>query len=355
MRYYNLVIGPETQSPSNSSNATGTGAPSNNSGATFTNYVNGKVDLGAQAIVFDIEESSASSPSANQIIRIWGPTFTQISQAADFNGAPITLSAGMVAGLPLATVQAPNAGIIVTGTVFQAFGNYQGTIQTLDFVINASSDFTQANPGNFVVHWVKGAPMAQALKQTLEAAFSGVTVTINISPNLVLTNTEDHVCATLEQLGTYVNQVSKNIITDDTYQGVAIVFSKGSISVTDGKGAAGVAAPKVTELTVEDLIGQVTWLNSNVIQFSTVLRSDLSVKDRSQVKLPAYVAAQAVSAASSASNARVKSAFTGTWTINYARHVGNSRDPDAQAWVSIFQAYSNQASGDVTAETSSNA
>ena len=352
-RYYNLVVGPETQAPSNSANATGTGAASNNSGAVWTNFPNGKVDLGAQTIVFDIEESSASSPSANQMIRIWGPTFAQISQASDFNGATLTLSAGMVPGLPLATAQAANAGIIVTGTVFQAFGNYQGTIQTLDFVINGSSNFTQANPGNFVVHWVKGQTMAQALQQTLNAAFSGVQTTINISPNLVLTSTEDHVCDTLEQLGTYANQVSLNILGGD-YQGVSIVYSKGAITVTDGTVApTGGAAAKVTQITVEDLIGQVTWMNSNMIQFSTVLRSDLSVKDRSQVMMPPYVAAQAVTTGQSGSNARVQGAFTGTWTISYARHVGNSRDPDAQAWVSVFQAFSNKASAAAIAETAS--
>jgi len=93
-----------------------------------------------------------------------------------------------------------------------------------------------------------------------------------------------------------------------------------------------------------------------MIQFTTVLRSDLSVKDRSQVMLPPFVAAQAATPSSGAgSNARVKGAFTGTWTISYARHIGNSRDPDAQSWVSVFQAFSNKASGALTAETSSNA
>jgi hypothetical protein len=60
-----------------------------------------------------------------------------------------------------------------------------------------------------------------------------------------------------------------------------------------------------------------------------------------QVSLPKLAGLQAVTTPSSNSNVRADNAFSGTWTISNMRHVGNSRAPDAQSWITNFQAYSN--------------
>jgi hypothetical protein len=83
------------------------------------------------------------------------------------------------------------------------------------------------------------------------------------------------------------------------------------------------------------------------------MRADLTVK--STVKLPLLAGVQAITTAGSGSNARAANTFTGTWQINYVRHVGNSRAPDAQSWISTFQAITNTASPAITSVGNSSA
>ena len=330
-RFYRIVIGPETAP------AIGA-APSNNAGATFTNLVNGKADLGAQTIEFDIPVVTFDAPVGQAFVRIWGPSKAQISQASDFNGAPISVYGGMQAGLPLATAAAPQSGLLLKGQIFQAFGNWQGINQTLDFVVITDGGFTQSQPGNFSFMWKKGQKLGDVVTQVLQTAFQqqGYSVSLNISSNLVLTQDESGVYETLQQFASYVKGVSQDIM-GGIYPGVSITLSNNVLKVYDGTQA----GDPLISIAQQDLIGQVTWLDAFTIQFNTVLRSDIQVG--TIVKLPELAGAQAVTGTNSQSNARAKNTFQGTWTVSFMRHVGNSRAPDAQSWISTFQAFSNQA------------
>lgn len=292
--------------------------------------------LNAQTVELDLVVAPQHTPdsSALSFCRIWGPTRAQISQASNYNGLPISVYGGMQTGLPLATAAATQSGLLVTGVVFAAFGNWQGTNQTLDFVINANGGSTPAKPVNIVHYWLKGTPLATALKSVLGAAFPEWNINVNISPDLVLPYDDHGVYPDISRYARYIQAVTKPILGGN-YNGVFITSNTGTttIDITDNSKN----ASTVTQINGADLIGQVTWLNLTTIQFSTVMRSDLQISD--VVSFPKYVFAQAQTSSSSDSQARNSVTFTGNFVVSRVQHFGNSREPDAQSWVSSYQAF----------------
>lgn len=329
-RYYKIVVGQETAVPVGQATASG------NLGATWTNQVGGKADLGAQMVELDLWATEFDAPAALATVTIWGPSKAQISQASDFNGAPIQIYAGMQNGLPLATaaVSDGQAGLLLSGTIFQSFGNYQGLSQNLVFVIQSSGLATQSQPGNYAFLWNRGEPMGQVIERTLKIANPQFQINVNIDPNLILTQDESGVYYTLTQFATYCRGVSQDIIGGD-YSGVSMTMVDNTINVFDSN-TAYVSPPK--KIKTQDMIGAVTWLDIATISFSTIMRADLQVG--SIVTFPPLAGQQAITTPSSGSNARAQGTFTGNWQINYMRHVGNSRAPGAQGWVSTFKANS---------------
>jgi hypothetical protein len=339
------VVGAETATPA------GAAGPSNNAGASWTNLVNGRADLGAQTVEWDIHVYQFNAPISQAYVKIWGPTKQQISQASDFNGASIKVYGGMQAGLPLATAEANGqAGLLLSGQIYQAFGNWQGINQTLEFVVTSDGGATQSAPAPLSFLWLKGQQLSQVIKQTLMLAYPAMPEpSVSISPNLVLSQTEAGVYQTLQQFAAYVNGISRDILGSD-YSGIQITNVDGVITVYD-ETILTVVGPK--QILEQDLIGQPTWLDAYTISFSTVMRADL--KGNSTIKLPALSGLQAVTSANSQSNARAANTFSGTWTVQYLRHIGNSRAPDAQSWITTVQAVSNTASPAALASTGSSA
>ena len=342
-RFYNIVVSPETSAPISG------GAPSNNAGAIWTNYVNGKADLGAQTVELDIVSTTIDQPVSAGSVKIWGISKAQLSQSSNFNGAQIQVFAGMQPGLPLATADFQNGqqGLIAQGVILQAFGNWQGVNQTLDFVIIPSQGNTQTNPGNISFIWKKGTPLSDAIRSILQIAYPTFDPpVINISPNLVRSQDEPFVWNSASQFGNFIKKISQDTIGGN-YLGVSIVQDGNHFNVYDGtspsqSSSAGStsqnpsASNVVTAISIQDLIGQPTWLDINVIQFSTVLRADLVMG--SLISFPPVSQLFAITNAQSNSFARDQNTFNGNWQINFIRHVGNSRAPDAQSWITTFQA-----------------
>jgi hypothetical protein len=319
-RFYDITIG---------------ASPSGSQGAVFTNQVQGKADPGAPQVELDIPVTTFAVPLGYAYVKVWGIGLRTISQAANFNGAPITVKAGMQPGLPLASAQAPQAGIVLQGLVQQAYGNWQGVNQTLDLVVQTDGGASQGNPRNIVLVWKKGTPLADALTATLQTAYPEYKLNINVSSSLVLTQDEAGYFQTIEQLAQYVKNASTAILNasgSGTYAGVDISINNGVFNVFDGSTP---TSPR--QLAAQDFIGQITWLGANVAQFTTVMRADLSPGDF--VKFPDALSLQTQTTPQSQAFARTSTTFSGAWNIGQARHVGNSRGADANSWVSVFQAY----------------
>jgi len=307
VRYYRIEIGGSTP-------------------ITYTSHPNGTFDPNSLQVDIDIPVVPFATPMGQAMVRVHGISLQTISQARDLNGAPIKVYGGMQAGLPLAKPM--QSGLLCEGTIFQAFGNWIGTEQTLDLIIVTDGGATQGDPKNLVLNWTKGQVLSEAIQQTLQTAYPAYKTEINISPNLVLTSDASGYYQTIEQLATSIHSLSTSII-GGSYPGVNILLKQGVFVVYDGT-----SVTDPTPIDFTDLIGQPTWIDAPSIQINTVMRADLEVGD--YIKLPTTLV---TTTAASLSQARDKSAFQGVFQIDLVRHVGSSRQPDARSWISTFNAH----------------
>lgn len=304
MRYYRIVIG-------------------DNLREYTTLDAQGNVIPGALNIELDCPVVTMATPMGAAYLRIWGVSLKDIGRAADFNGQTIAIYAGMSKGLPLANPK--QNGLILQGTIQQAFGNWQDVNMTLDFVINASAG-TIEDPANLVLTWRRGQKLADAIRATLALAYPSYTADIAISDKLVLPQDEAGYYQTPVQFAQYIKQVSQMISGG---QGVDITVRDRAFTVRDGTTA---STPK--PIVFSDMIGQPTWTGLYTMQFKVVMRADISPQD--YIEMPKL---QATSTQSSYSQYRQSSAFQGVYQVRSVRHVGSFRQPDANAWVTNIEAF----------------
>lgn len=297
--------------------------------STYSSFANGQTIAGALNIELDCPTTVYANPIGAAYVRIWGISVAEISRANDLSFKNIAIYAGMSKGLPLANPA--QAGLIVQGQIFQALGNWVGTDMTLDLILQPSTGATDA-PANIVINWKAGAQLAQALGQTLATAFPSITAQINVSPNLVLPNDEVGFYQSLNQFGQWLKQKTAAIAPVAGYAGVDLYINGAVIVADDGTVA---KAPK--SILFQDLIGQPTWIDSPTIQFKCPIRADISVGD--VVTMPPSLVTTTSAVASSLIN--LKTTFQGTFTIQQIRHVGNYRQPVAEAWATTFDAFPN--------------
>jgi hypothetical protein len=342
--------------------ATRTKAPS----YTFTSHPGGTSqppDPGALQIEFDLPKVANHRPQGNTYIRVSGVGLQMISQAANLNpvdGVATTnfkLYGGMGKGLPLANPA--QAGLLVQGQVFQAYGNWTGTEQTLELICNPGIVPGSASPNNtlyaqgmgIMLDWKPGQSLAAALAISLTQAYPQYEQKINIA-NLFITNgVPQQACyGSLTSFSSWLHEFTKTLGAQVTgnpqYPGVSIWITGNTINVGDNTKP---ATPNVVnnakstqpkQLAFQDLIGQPVWIGPTTISFSTVLRADLDVND--QVKFPDGVIAPYVLTSPNAAKpnvpARSKSAFQGLFKLLEVHHYANFRQPDSAAWNTTYTA-----------------
>jgi hypothetical protein len=315
----------------------------------------------AQLVELDIPVKALHTPVSNAYFKIWGVSLGEISQASNLNFLNVKVEGGMARGLPLAN---PNqAGLLAAGQIRQAFGNWVGTDQTLEIYMAAggsspSSNQTTGNPdtdqttplpstfthpANIVFQWKAGQPLILALTTALSGAFPKYQIQGAISPNLVRTgSTATNVCGTLEQFAAYIHEVSLSVISGyapnlANYSGVFMVLLGSTIVIGDGTTQ---TTPK--KIAYNDLIGQPTWGQTNQVQVMTVLRGDIQMGD--YVTLPDGPGTITAGSNSQFANfgtttngsAKPTTIFKGTFFVAAVRHVGNSRSPAGQSWITVF-------------------
>lgn len=331
MRYYELTITPQnTDSPADEKAMLCTGVTSQKSQkkqspiAFSSLKKDGTHNPHALQIEFDLPISGFHDPVGNgnnAYIRLSGIPFDLINQARDLNNSLVELHGGMSKGLPL--VNPEQRGLIMSGQVFQCFGNWQGENTTLDIVVMPLGSTT----GNYTFQWKAGTKMVDMIGQTLKRNHPDYTIKSIISDKLVLSNDETGMYGTIAQFASYVFQKSKSIITDLGYQGVTIVVQGKTIIIQDGSST---KKPKAIKYT--DIIGQPTWLGVGIMQLKTNMRADLFVGDF--ITLPENAVKMATKATQGYK--KNKTTFDGNYQITDLRHLGNSRQPDANSWVTII-------------------
>ncbi|MFK2875042.1 hypothetical protein ISP13_15985 [Dyella lipolytica] len=250
----------------------------------------------------------------------------------------VAVLGGMKKGLPLANPY--QAGMLLQGQVFQAFGNWEGTDMRLDLIIYPPGHTTDL-PGNYVVNWAPGQSLADVLKATLSVVYPGIPISINIGSNLVFDSLECHFCASLEQLAQYIGDLTDKVFK----QRVSITMQSGKFVIYDTT-----HKPSPIQINFTDLIGQPTWIETNAMQMKTVMRADLQVgalitMPQGLQNLPGLVIASAGAALASngagiSSTGKNTSTFQGNFLVTELRHIGNFRSPSGQDWATVFNCVS---------------
>jgi hypothetical protein len=282
----------------------------------------------ALLIEMDIPVGPFHAPIGGAWVRIWGIGLQQIGRAFDLNGALIKVYGGMSKGLPLANPS--QANLLVSGRINQAFGNWAGPDQSIDLLITPAAG-TVDQPLNFVLNWRAGMPLSDALAATLKTALPNAIQKISVSPRLVANHDQPGYYQTLNQLAEVVYNLSKAVVTDTTYPGVVIGYDGVTVKATDET-----VKPAPTAIDFKDLIGQPTWIGFNTISVKTVMRGDLFLQD--VVTLPrSAVTTTAASASQFRNDPKNQSTFSGNFVIQTIHHFGNSRQPDAASWTSVYE------------------
>ena len=347
VRYYDLTLNPEGNNAQVFTVNDGGGFTLKSKGTTFTSYVNGQTVPGALNIEFDVKVTPFNTPQGGSIIRVWGVGLQMISQQYLLTGAHFKLQAGMKPGLPLAIPQGTSAraGTIAEGTVFQAFGNWQGVNQTLDLVCNPG-DLAPAQ--GIAFRWTPGQTLPEALQSSFAQAFPTYPApTISINPNLQPPKAAakfgwyENLANFSQMLSTLTQSLGSGLIDSSTgkpvknYPGVQIVLVGNQFNIYDGT-----TQPAATQLVFADLIGQPTWISGTGITFKTVLRSDVAAG--TLIKFPTGVSAPyaltSAEAAAPGGPARSKTVFQGSFVVNEVHHYANFRQSDAESWNTTFTA-----------------
>lgn len=297
--------------------------------ALYTSFnPDGSTNGAALQFEFDIPAYSYGDPAGNVYLKLSGVNYTDIRQSNNLNDADIMVYGGMAKGLPLANPA--QAGVLFRGTVFQAWGNWQGNQTSLEMICYARAGTTD-KPVNLAYHWTKGQPMQSAVAQALQIAYPGATVSGAYSSDLVYPEDQPFAYQTLAQFASYLLQTSKAIIPAASYIGAQITQNPQGFLLFDGT-----KPPGAKEISFLDLIGQPTWIDAGTMQFRTVLRADLKVGD--VVTMPK--GANVINTGASFSRFRDQTAFQGSFMIKAIRHLGNSRQNSAEAWISVIDTYS---------------
>jgi len=314
--------------------------------SSYTSFVNGQTLGGALNIELDIPISTYAVPQQGGWLSIYGVSIQEIQQSQNLVGCNVQLFAGMKKGLPLAK-PAQSVDPIMEGQIFQCFGNWVGTNMMLQMVFQPGTGRIDA-PINLVLDWKANTPLRQAiLAAFLPFVQNGYTVTIGISDDLKQASDQVGPYPTLATFASEILNLSRQQqflgikpLGGGVYGGVKITIRGKTIFVYDGTANVGLATyDNPIDIAFEDLMGQPTWVQPNVINFKTVMRSDLAVG--SYVKLPSQLSVLGITlppAAFPGAAARNQSTFKGKFEIVSLHHMGNFRQADGAAWVSIFNA-----------------
>jgi hypothetical protein len=321
--------------------------------STFTSFVNGQSLPGALLVELDFPITTYDTPWFGARLSIWGVGIEELAQSNDLAGKNIEVRAGMKPGLPLATAASENnqAGLILSGAIYQAYGAWIGNQMRLDLILQPPTGGGQAKL-NYQFKCPANQPMSQAIKTCLETALgSDYEVKMAISPQFVFSSDQTGTYTKLSSFANWLKRISKaqqfngiKTTTGISYstQGVSISVTGKTVLVFDGTsdGYSNWTSSKPREVAFQDLVGQPTFIDPVSINFKTVLRGDLSVGD--YIKLPEKLAAPYVitSPGAGVPGAPIKnqSIFQGTFWVKAVHHFGNSRQATTDAWCTSFDA-----------------
>lgn len=334
MRYYKIVITnadtgapvrPSSLSPSTftaglSSTLSGLGGGSGSPMDITSVLSDGNSNPAALNIEFDLPIYNYVTPGGNGFLRIWGLSLADIGASFNLNGCKLAFYGGMSKGLPLANPQ--QQGLLLKGKIFQAFGNWINTDQTVDMYFIPDTG-TVTTPKNFVMNWKAGTDLPTSLKETISTALPDAQVTVNVQADLKHNHDEVAVYGNLQNYSQAIYSLSKSIANDPKYAGVTISYDGTTLVATDQTKKSGT----IKQIAFQDIIGQPTWKDPGTVQVKVVLRAGIGVGDI--VNLPKT---NFISNAAALTSLRGNLVFNGNYWVSAVHHYGNFRQPDAASW-----------------------
>ena len=328
-RFYQITLTPTPQSPAGAQ------------GVTWSSFPSGTYDPGALTVELDLLAADFATPMGNCTVTVEGIGLEYLFAAQQFAGMNIAISGGLkppslggAAGL--ANTQC-KPGLLITGSVFQPFGNWIGTDMNINFVV-IPSVYTYVKAGNLVFNWQKGQSLQEALRTTLSTAYPDSALVFQISSSYTTSMTIAHTVQTLTQLA----QMIESYTSANNSLGVRIAMrSNGTIIIFDGT----VTATNGVAINFDDLIGQPQWVSPDTMQVTTFMRSDIEIGATITMPkgLPGVPGAVTTTGASLPAQYKYQTAFQGKFLVQAVRHIGNSRDADGASWASVYQAVSTSA------------
>jgi hypothetical protein len=327
MRFYDITITPPLEEPKRF-NAF---SFSSQSGFGLDNYSCLKVDL-------DIYQNAYHQYASNGYVRVFGINLKDLGQIGNYNPVitpdgkkiqlcGIIIQVGMSKGLPYANPR--QRGIILQGSILQAFANWQGTEVTLDLVIVPG--YVDSNSlRNIPLTLKKDQELTVAVKQALRTAYPTTNINGSFSDGLKYTEDTQAQNFDLLTLSSTVNQISKSIKKDPTYTGAVITSNAEGFFLTDSA----ITPTATRQIAFTDVIGNLTWLGINTIQAKVVMRGDLNIGDYISFESGIPV----LNIVNNSSQYRNKISFNGVFFITKLHHTGSSRQADGNAWVTIIEA-----------------
>lgn len=325
MRFYKITISPPIE------------APNRFEEFSFSSQTNGKDNYSALQLDLDIYQESYSQYSANGFIKINGIDLKGLGEIGNYNpklvrGKPIEMckikiEVGMSKGLPYANPS--QQGIILIGGIMQAFANWQGVNVSLDMIVAPA--FAGSNDlNNITFVWKKNTELSDAVKLALETAYKPTKVTGSFRTGLKQSEDAPEQNFNLLSLSRKVNAVSRNIIKEPTYTGGLICVNDTGFYLTDN--AITKTATKTIKFT--DVIGNLTWLQIGTISAKVVMRGDLNVGDyiSFEINIPIN------NTVNNFSQYRNNISFDGIFYVSKLHHIGSSRSPDGNGWVTTIEA-----------------
>jgi hypothetical protein len=347
MRYYKIELqNARSGAPITPPSLAGSGMPP----GTITSLLpDGSTNPAALNIEFDLVQyyGHQGGGDMNSYIRIWGLSLAELAYSFPLNGQTIRIYGGMAKGYPLA--DPAQQGLLVSGQIFAAFGNWIGTDQTLDIIVQApignpadqSSDqpVTQAN---FSFTWAQGETLAAMIARVLSAAMPNSQQQVKISTQRISRQNQVGVYQTFSEFAGAIQAMTVGTLSPSD-KGVLMTNNGGTIAVFEGSPST--PSKNTKQIKFQDLLGQVTWAAPQQITAKMVLRGDLDISDT--IQFPPNVLVTTTAGARPGgggtqlgSNPSSSVTFGGEakFQIQTIQHWGNFRQPDAQSWNTVIWA-----------------
>ena len=290
---------------------------------------NGDYNPSGLRAYFDLPANNYAQLAGNGIVRLWGVSYEDLTHTQDLNNALISISVGMSQGLPLAKPQ--QKGLVFSGYVWQAFGNWQGTEITLDLIVSNLTSSEQA--ANLTFTCAKGANIKNSIVQTLKNAYGKQGYTVDgesqLSSTLIAKQDLFGQYQNIVQFATAMYALGKSLNPDPTYPSVNITTVGTVFYLWDST-----KQSLIKNIEFTDMIGNATWSAQGLISFKTVMRADLAVNQYIQMPKSSNV----INVPNSFSQFRNNVSFPNKFNIYSLRHLGDSRQPDADSWCTVVQA-----------------